>query len=73
MDRSVREHLAKLKATRDSLTRQLMTVKEKSERNRIEAEIRAATMAISHFEAGLDMEHGLDDRNIHEVPRKKQN
>jgi hypothetical protein len=54
MDRTVREHIESLQARLNALNVALMTgQKSLVERNRIESEIRAVTMALEYFHAAL--------------------
>jgi hypothetical protein len=54
MERTVREHIEKLQSRLTALNFALMRgQKNLSERNRIESEIRAVTMALEYFHAAL--------------------
>jgi hypothetical protein len=54
MDRTVREHIEELETTRTALTQALMSNDHTlAQRNQIESEIRAVTMAIEYFHAAL--------------------
>ena len=60
MDTTVREHINRLEELRQSLTVGLMKGnKSLHDRNKIEAEIRAATLAIEYFRAALEAERSL--------------
>ena len=62
MDRTVREHIEKLEIRRTELNVALMKGhKNIEERNRIESEIRAVTIAIERFHAALMAEQSLFD------------
>jgi hypothetical protein len=54
MDRTVREHIESLQAQLNALNMALMMApKSLAERNRIESEIRAVTLALECFHAAL--------------------
>ena len=54
MNRTVREHIEKLEMRRKDLNLALMSGQEDiTERNRLETEIRAVTVAIDRFHAAL--------------------
>ena len=60
MDRTLRQHIQELESrvrrlTEKSMENQLSLI----ERNRIESEIRAANLALSHFKAALVVEESL--------------
>jgi uncharacterized protein YigA (DUF484 family) len=60
MDIPVREHIRKLEERLTVLNMQAMeNSRSLSERNQIEAEIRAATAALSHYKAALKLEKKL--------------
>jgi hypothetical protein len=56
MDVSVRDHISQLEARIKALAAQLMDEKNLAGRNAIDAEIRAAEMALSHYRAAIDIE-----------------
>ena len=54
MDRTVREHIEELERQRTALTQALMSNNHAlAERNKIDSEIRAVTIAIEYFHAAL--------------------
>jgi hypothetical protein len=58
MDITVREHINRLESRIQRLNREIMDNRaSKDERNRLEAEIRAATSALTHFRAALEIEN----------------
>jgi hypothetical protein len=60
MDRPLREHISHLEQTIQSLNRDIMENRRTvAQRNRIEAEIRAAEMALTHYRAALELEKKL--------------
>ncbi len=59
MDVSIRQHLQNLEQRLELLSRQIMENRSREERNKLEAEIRAANLAIAHYKAALDLEHTL--------------
>ncbi len=60
MENSVREHLRKLDERLQLLSRQIMENRRSlEERNKLEAEIRAANLAIAHYKAALELEQTL--------------
>ena len=60
MDHTVREHIESLQARLNALNVALMTgPKSLAERNRIESEIRAVTMALEYFHAALLAEQNI--------------
>jgi hypothetical protein len=60
MNQPLKEHIAKLQKIIETLTEQLMGLDGNGpRRNVIEAEIRAASLALSHYRAALDIERGL--------------
>ena len=63
MERSVREHLRRLDERLQLLSQQIMENSSREERNKVEAEIRAANLAIAHYKAALELEERLADTN----------
>jgi hypothetical protein len=59
MEVTLREHLQRLDERLESLSREIMENRTLEERNRIEAEIRAANLAIAHYKAALELERRL--------------
>jgi hypothetical protein len=59
MERSVREHLQRLDERLQLLSQQIMENSSLEERNKLEAEIRAANLAIAHYKAALELEQDL--------------
>jgi len=59
MDVSIRKHLQSLEERLEVLSRQIMENRSRDERNKLEAEIRAANLAIAHYKAALDLEQSL--------------
>jgi len=59
MDFTLREHLRRLNERLQLLSREIMESRSLQERNKIEAEIRAANLAIAHYQAALDQENRL--------------
>jgi hypothetical protein len=60
MDTSVGEHIRRLEDRLRELNVQIMEDnRDLADRNRIEADIRAAHMAIAHYQAALEAEHEL--------------
>lgn len=59
MEKSVREHLRTLDERLQSLSQQIMENRSLEERNKLEAEIRAANLAIAHYKAALELEQSL--------------
>jgi hypothetical protein len=62
MDVSVREHLQKLEQRLQLLGQEIMEKASLDERNKLEAEIRAANLAIAHYKAALELEESLSNR-----------
>jgi hypothetical protein len=63
MERTVREHIEGLQTRLNALNFALMSGhKSLAERNRIESEIRAVTMAIQYFHAALLAEQNLPSK-----------
>jgi hypothetical protein len=60
MDRTVREHIARLEQRLRELNSEIMDdTKSQSQRNRIEAEIRAAELALDYYRKALDLERQI--------------
>jgi len=59
VDRTLREHIASLEARIKLLSEQMMDVQDLTARNRMEAEIRAANIALTHYKAALQVEETL--------------
>jgi hypothetical protein len=59
MDRSVGEHIRRLEEQLQRLAESNMENKALAERNQIESEIRATTLALSHYRAALATEESL--------------
>jgi hypothetical protein len=60
MERPVGEHIRKLEERLKLLSAQVMeNRRDLAERNRIEAEIRAANLALSYYRAALEAEKGV--------------
>jgi hypothetical protein len=59
MDRTLREHISFLEQRIKRLSEEGMNSVDLEERNRIEAEIRAATLALSHYREALQLEKSL--------------
>jgi hypothetical protein len=59
MEKSVREHLRRLDERLQLLSQQIMENRSLEERNKLEAEIRAANLAITHYKAALELEESL--------------
>jgi hypothetical protein len=65
MERTVREHIEELEKQRTALTQALMSDDHTlGQRNRIESEIRAITMAIEYFHAALLAEQNFSKRKL---------
>jgi hypothetical protein len=59
VDRTLREHITNLEARIKLLSEQMMEAHEITARNRMEAEIRAANIALTHYKAALQVEESL--------------
>ena len=60
MDRTLREHIASLEERLQRLNAAIMENETtRTERNRIEAEIRAVNLALTHFRAAVELERQL--------------
>ena len=65
MDRTVREHIEELEKQREVLNSTLMSDDHTlAQRNEIESEIRAVTMAIQYFHAALLAEQNFSQRKL---------
>jgi hypothetical protein len=63
MDRTVREHIEELERQRTALTQAVMSDElTLAQRNKVESEIRAVTMAIQYFHAALLAEQNFSKR-----------
>ena len=60
MDRTVREHITALHERLNALSAQLMEEADREKRNALEAEIRAANLALGYFNAALESEKKLE-------------
>jgi hypothetical protein len=59
MDRTLREHIAKLEERVKFLSEQLMDTQDLTARNRIDADIRAANLALTHYKAAMQVEESI--------------
>ena len=59
MDVSVREHLQRLEQRLQALSQEIMENRTRDDRNKLEAEIRAVNLAITHYRTALELEEGL--------------
>ena len=59
MDLTLKEHLRRLEDRLQILNRQIMENRSLDERNQLEAEIRAANLAIAHYKAAVELERSL--------------
>ena len=59
MDVTVREHLRKLEQRLQALSQEIMENRTRDDRNKLEAEIRAVNLAITHYRTALGLEEGL--------------
>ena len=60
MDKSLKEHIGLLEQRLRQLSEQIMKNREPREvRNRVEAEIRAAELALAHYRAAFELEKTL--------------
>ena len=59
MDVTVREHLRKLEQRLQLLSQEIMENRTRDDRNKLEAEIRAVNLAITHYRTALELEEGL--------------
>ena len=64
MDKPVKDHIRRLEWKIEALTEEVMRNRlDQSERNHIEAEIRAANLALSHYKSALEIEQRLELSN----------
>ncbi|HMH02551.1 MAG TPA: hypothetical protein VK555_14125 [Terriglobales bacterium] len=57
MERPLKDHISRLEQAIQSLNRDIMENRRTlTERNRIEADIRAAEMALAHYRAAFELE-----------------
>lgn len=61
MDRTLREHIEGLEARIRRLVDRSMQSDDPKERNRLEAEIRAANLALAQYKAALTLEQSLEE------------
>jgi hypothetical protein len=59
VDRTLREHISSLEARIKRLSEQMMDEQNITTRNRLEAEIRAANVALTQYRAALQVEESL--------------
>jgi hypothetical protein len=59
MDLTVRQHIEQLEDRLKELSFRIMNENDKNVRNVLEAEIRAAGLALSHYRAALEIELSL--------------
>jgi hypothetical protein len=59
MDVTVREHLQRLEQRLQALSQEIMENRPRGDRNKLEAEIRAVNLAITHYRAALELEESL--------------
>ena len=60
MDKPLRDHIRLLEERINALSTKLMGNRlEQSEKNQLEAEIRAASLALSHYKTALELERTL--------------
>jgi len=59
MDLTVREHIARLEARFQELNALIMEAGSLEKRNKLEAEIRACSLALAHYRAALKIEEKL--------------
>lgn len=59
MDLTVREHIRRLQQRLLALSQQIMEVRSREDRNKLEAEIRAVNLALDHYKAALRLEQNL--------------
>lgn len=63
MERTLAQHITGLQGVIEKLTSDLMQTEDPERRNRIEADIRAANLALTHYRAALDLESRLEKVN----------
>ena len=56
MDLTVRQHIERLESHLNALNAEFMDEKNTDRRNRLESEIRAVELALSHFRVALELE-----------------
>jgi hypothetical protein len=59
MDLTVRQHIENLQSRLSALNAEFMDETDPAKRNRLESEIRAVELALSHFQAALEAEKKL--------------
>lgn len=59
MDLTLRQHIESLEERLKRLNQEIMEDRSLAERNQIQAEIRAAEMALAHYRAALELERKL--------------
>ncbi|HZP63788.1 MAG TPA: hypothetical protein VFB28_10270 [Terriglobales bacterium] len=59
MDLTVKEHIARLEARHRELNARIMETGSLDKRNRLEAEIRACSLALAHYRAALKIEENF--------------
>ena len=59
MDVTVRYPLPKLELRLQLLSQEIMENRTRDDRNKLEAEIRAVNLAITHYRTALELEEGL--------------
>lgn len=62
MDLTVREHIERLQSQLSTLNTEFMDETDPEKRNHLESEIRAVELALSHFEAALELERKLSSQ-----------
>ena len=68
METTLRVHIRNLEERLQTLTEQLMANRvSREERNRLEAEIRAANLALSHYRTAIELEKSLFRRGGAEI------
>ncbi len=64
MDRPLKEHIAELETRLEQLTRDMMAEQDKDRRNRIEAMIRATSLAIGRYREAYEIEQYLRSSQV---------
>jgi hypothetical protein len=59
MDLTVREHIRRLQERLLLLNQQIMEIRSREDRNKLEAEIRAVNLALQHYRSALELEKKL--------------
>lgn len=59
MERKVRQHIEDLEAAAQRLQSEPMTASDLATRNALDAEIRAAQLALTHYRIAMDLEKNL--------------